>query len=378
MDEETIMRRLGALKKATHAKNALSSIAGVCLAASGVFWGVLHWQLLVIDGAGVPQIIIAATMSLVYTLVLPLLLSMLVPTTPAGMALQQTQWRTVGFPVIIASAGFLIWHAKSMLLLWWLAQPQVADSGLALLYTVSCIIGFVVIPALSWVQMTPEQWLDQIRQAHAVKRLKIAQSGELAILKTRILWAKQKAAMSYAALLPAEQQEIQATLRGLFMSIADSQREIVSTLGISADVERMLGIPGDAEIAQSLDYVQQQLARPAQAIDRALTYEDDSYRESHVRPSREPERTHVDSRLQPSEPRGTRAVIRRHMTSPDDAYARAANDAFGRKPWTIKQLAAELDIGETKAREMRDDWRARGLIDEAHLGRWYFVEVGHD
>jgi hypothetical protein len=63
----------------------------------------------------------------------------------------------------------------------------------------------------------------------------LQQRGELAILKSRILWATQRAAVSYANLLPAEQKEIVDTMRGLFMSIGDTQRDIARTLQIDAD-----------------------------------------------------------------------------------------------------------------------------------------------
>jgi hypothetical protein len=62
------------------------------------------------------------------------------------------------------------------------------------------------------------------------------------------------------------------------------------------------------------------------------------------------------------------------MTSGDDAYARAAHQVFGLTPWTVKRLAEALEIGETKARELRDEWMTEGLVSEARLGRWHFTK----
>src|SRR6185436_15476864 len=222
-------------RRVSSGRTALSILAGVFLTASLLFWGVLHWTVFVSRGAGVPQIAVALVMTIIYTFALPLLLSMLVPTTPAGQMLQKTQWKTVGFPLIIASAAFLAWHARNLMVLWFAAQPSVAEAGQEAAYTLAALIGFVVIPALAWVQVTPERWLREIEQAHLVKRLEVEQQGELAIVKARLLWAEQKAAIGYARLLPNEQKEVRDTLRGLLMGIADTQRGIARTMGIQAD-----------------------------------------------------------------------------------------------------------------------------------------------
>src|SRR5258705_1987120 len=232
-------------RRASTGRNALSMLAGVFLLASLAFWGVLHWQVFVGPAVQIPQIIVAVVMTLIYAFALPLLLSMLAPTTPGGMLLQKNQWRTIGFPVIIACAGFLGWHARNLMMSWFAAQPTVATAQLETAYTIAGLIGFVAIPALAWVQATPERWLAEIQQAHQVKKLELEQSGELAIIKARLLWAEQKALVGYARLLPAEQKEVVDTMRGLLMGISDPQHSIARTLGISGDLER--SIMGDAE-----------------------------------------------------------------------------------------------------------------------------------
>jgi hypothetical protein len=116
------------------------------------------------------------------------------------------------------------------------------------------------------------------------------------------------------------------------------------------------------------------LEKPAQVIDRNLTYFDDTSRESDVNHGLHAAPAHVDSRLQPSIPREARDGTRRRMATSDDAYARAARAQFGLQPRTLKRLSDQLDIGETKAREMRDEWLGQGWIRETRLGRWQFVE----
>jgi len=83
-------------------------------------------------------------------------------------------------------------------------------------------------------------------------------------------------------------------------------------------------------------------------------------------------RLHADSRLQSSESREAPDATRRQTTAHDAAYLRAARDAFGRRPWTLKQLAAELRIGDTSAGALRDSWIADGSARQVNLGRWSF------
>ena len=363
-------------RKYAAGRTVLDALAGVFLGCSTAFWFVLHWTALVgpglPSGAQLPQAVVAVAMTLIYAFALPLLLSMLVPTTPAGQLLQKTQWRTVGFPVIIVSTGVLGYYAQALIRAWFESQPSVVEGNLTAAYMVASLVGFIIIPALCWVQVTPERWIREVEQAHQVKKLELMQRGELAIVKSRLLWAEQKALVGYAKLLPAEQQEVIDTMKGLLMGVSDTQRSIARTMGVEGEIER--AILGDTEIADSLDYVAKQLEKPAHTIDRALDFFDDHNREREATLDRAYGPPHVDSRSGSSESREARDTTRRHMTTGDDAYARAAADAFGRRPWTVKQLATELEIGETKAREMRDDWLNRGLIDQTNLGRWHFTE----
>src|SRR5689334_16206992 len=171
------------MQRATVARSALDVITLIFLGCGFAFWGVAFWQLLAPPMLLSLLSIQAAVLALVYSLAAPLLLSMLVPTTPAGQLLQKTQWRTVGFPVIVGCALFLAYQAEYMLELWLYAQTAVREAGFARPMAISLMIAFVVIPALAWVQLTPERWLAQIQQAHQVKKLEMQQRGDLAIMR---------------------------------------------------------------------------------------------------------------------------------------------------------------------------------------------------
>jgi hypothetical protein len=167
-------------------------------------------------------------------------------------------------------------------------------------------------------------------------------------------------------------KEVIDTMKGLLMGINDTQRSIARTMGIQGEIER--SIMGDQEIADSLDYVAKQLERPAATLDHALTWIDDQSRESHVREAEPIAIAHVDSRLQSSKPREAANDTYRQVSTPDDAYLRAARRELGLTPWTIKRLAEVLEMSETSARNLRGEWQIVGLVRESRLGRWCFTE----
>src|SRR3954453_19347849 len=83
------------MQRATVARSALDVIALIFLGCGFAFWGVAFWQLLTPPQLASLLTIQAALLGLAFSLAAPLLLSMLVPTTPAGQLLQRTQWATI-------------------------------------------------------------------------------------------------------------------------------------------------------------------------------------------------------------------------------------------------------------------------------------------
>jgi hypothetical protein len=360
------------VQRATVARSALDVIAIVFLGCAFAFWGVAFWQLLTPPALLSLLSIQAVVLSLVYSLATPLLWSMLVPTTPAGQLLQKTQLRTVGFAFIVASAAYLRYQAEWMIETWLSYQPGVAEGGMQRSLALSLSIAFILIPALAWVQLSPERWLAQIQQAHMVKKLEAQMNGDLAILRATLLKAEQRALVGYANLLPQEKEEVFHTLRGLILGINDQQRAISRTLGISAELER--DMMGDADIATALDSVKSALdASEIRLLDASTARESTTaIVNSPIGESASAQPAHVDSRPPSSISRDQPDDARRQATPGDAAYLRAAHDAFGRRPWTLKQLAAELKIGDTSAGELRDHWLADGSARQVNLGRWTF------
>lgn len=364
------------LQRATVARSALDVIALIFLACAFAFWGVAFWQLL--DPPNLLSLlsIQAVVLSLVYSLATPLLWSMLVPTTPAGQMLQRTQWRTVGFYAIIGAALFLTYQAAWMLEAWLYAQPAVAEAGIQRGLAFSLAIAFILCPALAWVQLTPERWLQQIQQAHQVKKLEMQQRGEIAIIRATLLKAEQRALVGYANLLPQEKEEVFHTIRGLILGINDQQRAISRTLGISSELER--DMMGDADIADALDSVKL-------AIDQAEIRTPDAppTQLSETRAlAHSPDRTNGPSERQMSSvsPVATPDMSRHHVgqdrtvsddIGDDDTLSLALRELS--PGWTSKELAALIRKDQRTAQRKIAKWLDARWVRDCGDGRYDFT-----
>lgn len=361
------------LKRATVARSALDIIAMIFIGCAFAFWFAAFWQMLappILLGLGTVSVLV---LTLVYSLAAPLLLSMLVPTTPAGQLLQKTQWRTIGFPVIVMAALFLCWQGFTLIGAWLSAQgginpatgqPALQATGQVLPMAISLTIAFILIPALAWIQVSPELWLQQIQQAHMVKKLQIQQAGEIAIIRNQLIWLEQKALVGYANLLPDEQRAVLAGAQGLIQGINDQQRAIARTMSIHADVER--DFMGDAEIEQAMRQVAQAtshnaIAQAPSQIDAPATI---------VMPDRAPSPPErAEAAPDP------RVAVRPPDAARDEAYT-VAFEAYGRdQAWTVRELAGVLSVAESTARAQKITWENTGIASGVGLsnGRYRFV-----
>jgi len=374
MDMEQMGRRYRQVQRATVVRSALDVIAPIFLGCGFAFWAVAFWQLLTPPALLSLLTIQTVVLALVYSLATPLLWSALVPSTPAGQLLQKTQWRTFGFAAIVAAAFFLTFQAENMIELWLWAQPGVAEAGWARGLAISLSIAFILIPALAWTQLTPERWLAQIQQAHAVKKLEMQQRGELAIIKASILSAERKALIGWANLLPLERDEVFNTVRGLLMSTSDVQRDIVRTMDLGAELER--DILGDPEIADKLEYISRSLdVLPDIAPPRAIPAEG----ETVTREARQ------DAAPASPLPRPAAAAI---LAPPQSAavsgtlpqYAAEYHAARGKLSgvWSSADLGGAIGKSPRSALERIYAWEKADLVNRTIDGKgsYYFTERG--
>jgi len=364
------------LRRHTTARSVFDWIALVCLCSSIAFWLTLHIAWLAPPAVLSMQSIVAVVMGLIYALVTPLLWSAMAPSTPAGMMLQRTQTRTWGFVVMVGATGFLTWHGWRLIWSWWMAQPNVAETGEAVSLAVACLIGFVVVPALAWTATTPEQWMAAIEQAHAVRKLEMQQKGELAIIKASLIRAETLAAIGWANLLPLEKDEAIAMQRGLLMAASDNMRAVVKTLGLDAELSR--SIMNDEEIASQLDYVKSAIDVVPQIAPVARQEETRALAHTPARangPSERAERAPAPY-TEPHKGRDDNRVALTHRDTARDGDYTIAYEAFGTfQAWTVRDLAGVLKVAESTARERKIAWELDDIVSGVGQpnGRYRFI-----
>lgn len=239
------------------AKTLLTILAFVAMCGSGVYWWGVQSQL-------TSNYIIAAAFTAILVLAPPSLTSFLIPWSPGGMLLQKITARTWGYAVIIAAALFLIYYSFEIQYSWWASQPTVVNTGLVLQQVIIGIIGFIVIPALLWTPVTSEELVEQVRQAHLVRRYELQTQADIAILRATLLRAQEKALIGFANLTVQEREELASVMRGLVTGIDRTLRDIGDSVKtVSGATVPFQSLEDNDDIRGYLDYIHESLTENA-------------------------------------------------------------------------------------------------------------------
>jgi hypothetical protein len=242
-------RRRGSSGFQFTAKTFLAIIAVIAMIGSAFYW----WS---VQSALTDNIIIAAAFTAILVLAPPSLTSFLIPWSPGGMLLQKINARTWGYLVIISASVYLIYYSFYVQYSWWLVQPVVADTGLVVQQVIIGIIGFIIIPALLWTPVTSEELVEQVRQAHLVKRYELQTQADIAILRATLLRAQEKALIGFANLTVEEREELAAVMRSLVSGIDQTLNEIGQSVKmVSGATVPFEALDDNDDIRGYLDYI---------------------------------------------------------------------------------------------------------------------------
>lgn len=235
------------------AKNMLAVLAVIAMCGSAVYWWGVQSQL-------TDNKLVAVAFTAILVLAPPALVSFLIPWSPAGMLLQKVNARTWGYSVVIACSVFLIYYSYYIQVAWWSAQPVVYDSSLVYQQVLIGIIGFIVIPALLWTPVTSEELVEQVKQAHLVKRYELQTQADIAILRSTLLRAQEKALIGFANLTIEEREELAAVMKGLVTGIDRTLREVgQSVKTVSGAMVPFDALEDNSDVQEILDYIGESL-----------------------------------------------------------------------------------------------------------------------
>lgn len=235
------------------AKTLLGFLAFVAMIGSAVYWWGVQSQL-------TSNLVVAGAFTAILVLAPPSLTSFLIPWSPGGMLLQKITAKTWGYGVIIGASLFLIYYSFEIQYSWWAAQPAVADTGLILQQVLIGIIGFIIIPALLWAPVTTDELVEQVRQAHLVKRYELQTQADIAILRSTLLRAQEKALVGFANLTVQERSELAAVMQGLVTGINRTLEEMgQSVKTVSGATIPFESLDDNEDIQRYLDYVYETL-----------------------------------------------------------------------------------------------------------------------
>lgn len=239
------------------AKSLLAVLAVVAMCGSAVYWWGVQSQL-------TGNTIVAIAYTAILVLAPPSLVSFLIPWSPGGMLLQKINARTWGYAVIIGAALFLLYYSFEVQFSWWSVQPVVADTGLILQQVIIGIIGFIIIPALLWTPVTSEELVEQVRQAHLVRRYELQTQADIAILRATLLRAQEKSLIGFANLTVQEREELASVMRGLVKGIDQTLRDIGDSVKtVSGATVPFQSLEDNDDIKGYLDYIHDSLTENA-------------------------------------------------------------------------------------------------------------------
>lgn len=398
------------------ARSGLILIALIGMGASLAYWWGVQSEL-------TDNRIVAAAFTAILTLAPPSLTSFLIPWSPAGMLLQKVNARTWGYAAVLGCALFLFYYSYQLQYSWWAAQPVVADSNLIYNQVLVGIIGFIVIPGLLWTPVSSEEMVEQVKQAHLVKRYELQTQADIAILRATLLRAQEKALIGFANLTVDEREELAGVMRGLVTGIDRTLREVgASVQAVSGAMMPFEALEDNGDVQEILDYIGESLTRTTltpiaeETDDRRVSLRDLGIDDRSVElpPARSlrpvPDgREAAQDRLRAeglalvaapaptASGRATNAAAnafpaanaRIHTHSHEFAAPPAAafaNDSdeltvarreLGTAGWKRARLMTAIGVKSTKASNLIDMWRAAGIIvdikDEPNAYR--FVEV---
>ncbi|HEY3230890.1 MAG TPA: hypothetical protein VGJ87_16820 [Roseiflexaceae bacterium] len=234
-------------------KTLLGILAFIAMSGSAVYWWGVQSQL-------TDNKVVALAFTAILVLAPPSLVSFLIPWSPGGMLLQKVNARTWGYLVVVGCSLYLLYYSFQIQLSWWLAQPVVADSNLVYQQVLIGIIGFIIIPALLWTPVTSEELVEQVRQAHLVKRYELQTQADIAILRATLLRAQEKALVGFANLTVEEREELAAVMKGLVSGIDRTLREIGQSVKIvSGAMVPIEALEDNGDVQEILEYIGESL-----------------------------------------------------------------------------------------------------------------------
>ncbi len=354
------------------AKSLLALVAFVSMVASAVYWWGVQRQL-------TDNTLIALAFTAILVLAPPALTTFVIPWSPGGMLLQKINARTWGYMVVISAALYLIYYSFEIQYSWWDAQPNVKETGLVMQQVIVGIIGFIVIPALLWAPVSSEELMEQVRQAHLVKRYELQTQADIAILRDTLLRAQELTVRGLSNLNYGEQQELGGILHGVVHGIEQTLQEIGSSVkAVSNATIPFTSLYDNADVRSHLDYVTKSLmtrsAPPEEIADDMTVMERAQVRMAPLVGASPVARSNASERVGAfGAPTQGNAGQRR--ATQGNATLIAAQNALP-PAWTVKQLAEALGVDESTARPLLTEWRESGVVQALKFkGSYSFCDI---
>ena len=350
----------------------------------------IGWSLFVL------RLLISVVLALGCAVVLPALLAIIVPFTPAGQLLQEIRRTTWGFLVMVGVTGYLLFYGFGLFQAYWYANlsPELvaADSYAAIRQTITTLIIGVVVPALAFSWSSPLAWAAEVQQAHQVKKLRLMHEAEIAMAKAAYFRAVDKLRVGLVNLSAGERAEVIGIMAGLQRSQNDTLQAIAGTFKTIAGAELAAPTLDDQTIVKCYDelagllesrvldvvdvpaveapHAPRELAAPATPFDRTAP---ERQTVAVAPPARS---TATAPPVAPQGPQGAARATIRAGTVDQEALSTAWMQLRS-GAWTRERLQQVLSCSKTKANQLIAQWTAAGYVVELTDARYHYTWTEH-
>lgn len=255
-------------RRATTATSLLDVAAWVGMGASMIFWSIFFLTL--VGPVTLVESLLSVALAGCYTVVLPMLISILAPGTPAGMLLAETRWKTFGHAIAVLATVYMVGHALFALWSWWASRPVVVAAGQDFFLALGSVVVLIIVPALSWVQMAPDRWVAEVIQARQVQRLRAAQQANLMLAQAQYARALALIRRGLANATAREVEEVSGTIVALQRAENEAVGQIADQLAIITGIDTGVSLLDDPAIEQQYHDLADALRRVTTKIRVAL------------------------------------------------------------------------------------------------------------
>lgn len=304
----------------------------------------------------------AGVLALALAVVIPGLVSLVLPFNPIGQLLAETKLRTWGVFIVLPAALYLLFYAFQSSYSWW-AVRMPNDPDQVMQQTFVSLILQIVIPSLSFSWSSPAAMLLEVHHGQQAERLRRTFRSTIELIHARHVQVLHQLRHTTGAQLAAAGQHAAVLIAEMDLASARSMRALADGFRIYGETALAIDLPTDSQIVERAQ-------RIANAFDESAATSELSYLP--------PAPVGAPADLPPAPAAASHGPSR----PPAGAMGGSGDEAllqirrqFGSAPFRRTDIESVLRVGKSEASELLTKWLRAGWVRGLPEPRYTYVIV---